>query len=56
MESLRLSHSPDLNPIEYKFDQLKRRVKAENPQNKQQLELAELKAGKVFQTLRPRVW
>ncbi len=37
---------PDLNPIEHEFHQLKRRVKAENPQNKQQLELAALKAGK----------
>jgi len=27
----------DLNPIEHEFDQLKRRVKAETPQNKQQL-------------------
>ncbi len=40
------SHSPDLNPIEHEFHQLKRRVKAETPQNKQQLELAALKAGK----------
>ncbi len=47
MESLRLpSQSPDLNPIEHEFHQLKRRVKAETPQNKQQLELAALKAGK----------
>ncbi len=40
------SQSPDLNPIEHEFHQLKRRVKAETPQNKQQLELAALKAGK----------
>ncbi len=47
MESLRMpSQSPDLNPIEHEFHQLKRRVKAETPQNKQQLELAALKAGK----------
>ncbi len=39
------SQSPDLNPIEHEFHQLKRRVKAETPQNKQQLELAALKAG-----------
>ncbi len=39
------SQSPDLNPIEHEFDQLKRRVKAETPQNKQQLELVALKAG-----------
>ncbi len=39
------SQSPDLNPIEHEFQQLKRRVKAETPQNKQQLELAALKAG-----------
>ncbi len=46
MESLRLpSQSLDLNPIEHEFHQLKRRVKAETPQNKQQLELAALKAG-----------
>ncbi len=36
------SQSPDLN---HEFHQLKRRVKAETPQNKQQLELAALKAG-----------
>ncbi len=35
----------DLNLIEHEFDQLKRRVKAETPQNKQQLELAALNAG-----------
>ncbi len=40
------SQSPDLNPIEHEFHQLKRRVKAQTPQNKQQLELAALKAGK----------
>ncbi len=40
------SQSPDLHPIEHEFHQLKRRVKAETPQNKQQLELAALKAGK----------
>ncbi len=40
------SQSPDLNLIEHEFHQLKRRVKAETPQNKQQLELAALKAGK----------
>ncbi len=32
------SQSPDLNLIEHEFHQLKRRVKAETPQNKQQLE------------------
>ncbi len=37
------SQSPDLNPIEHEFHQLKRRVRAETPQNKQ---LAALKAGK----------
>ncbi len=31
------SQSPDLNPIEHEFHQLKRSVKAETPQNKQQL-------------------
>ncbi len=40
------SLSPDLIPIEHEFQQLKRRVKTETPQNKQQLELAALKAGK----------
>ncbi len=40
------NQSPDLNVIEHEFHQLKRRVKAETPQNKQQLELAALKAGK----------
>ncbi len=44
------SQSLDLNLIEHEFHQLKSRVKAETPQNKQQLELAALKAGKVFQT------
>ncbi len=39
------SQSPDLNQIEHEFHQLKGRVKAETPQNKQQLELAALKAG-----------
>ncbi len=38
------SQSPDLNPIEHEFQQMKTRIKA--PQNKQQLELAALKAGK----------
>ncbi len=42
------SQSPDLNPIEHDFLQLKRRVKAETPQNKQQLELAALKAGEIM--------
>ncbi len=37
------SQSPDLNLIE--FHQMKRRVKTETPQNKQQLESAKLKAG-----------
>ncbi len=32
--------------IEHEFHQLKRRVKTETPRNKQQLELAALKAGK----------
>ncbi len=51
------SQSPDLNPIEHRtFHQLKRRVKAETSQNKQQLELAALKAGEIFQRMRPRVW
>ncbi len=40
------SQSPDWNPIEHDFHQLKRRVKAETPWNKQRLELAALKAGK----------
>ncbi len=40
------SQSPDLNLIEHEFHQLTRRLKAETPQNKQQLELATLKAGK----------
>ncbi len=42
------SQSPDLNPIEHEFHQLKSRVKAEIPQNEQQLELAALKAGKII--------
>ncbi len=42
------SQSPDLNPIEHEFHQLKRRVKAETLQNKQQLELAALKTGKKY--------
>ncbi len=42
------SQSLDLNSIEHELPQLKGRVKAETPQNKHQLELAELKAGKVF--------
>ncbi len=50
------SQSPDLNPTEHGVHQLKRRVKEETPQNKQQLELAALKAGKVFQRMRSRVW
>ncbi len=37
------SESPDLNLTEHEFHRLKRRVKAETPQNKQQLELAALK-------------
>ncbi len=41
-----ICQSPDLNPIEHEFLQLKRRVKAETPQNKQQLELAALKTEK----------
>ncbi len=40
------SQSPDVNLIEHEFHQLKRRVKAETPQNKQQFELATIKAGK----------
>ncbi len=40
------SQSQDLNPIEREFHQMKRRIKAETPQNKQQLELAAVKAGK----------
>ncbi len=39
------SQSPELNPIEHECHQPKRRVKAETPQNKQQLELAALKPG-----------
>ncbi len=39
------SQSLDLNPIEREFHQLKRRVKAETPQNKQQFELAAFKTG-----------
>ncbi len=50
------SQSPDLNLIEHEFHQLKRKVKAETPQNKQQLELAALKAGKIFQRMRPLRW
>ncbi len=40
------SQSPDLNPIKHEFHQLKRRVKTETAKNKQQLDLAALKAGK----------
>ncbi len=40
------SQSPDLNPIEHEFHQLKRRVKTETPKNKHQLQMAALKAGK----------
>ncbi len=40
------NQSPDLNPNERGFQKLKRRVKEETPQKKQQLELAALKAGK----------
>ncbi len=40
------SQSPDVNLTEHEFHRLKRRVKAETPQNKQQLELAALKEGK----------
>ncbi len=40
------SQSPDINQIEHEFHQLKRRVKAETPQNKQKLKLAAIKAGK----------
>ncbi len=40
MESLCPNKFPDLTPIEHEFHQLKRRVKTETPQNKQQLELA----------------
>ncbi len=50
------SQSPDLNLIEHELHQLKRRIKAETPQNKQQLELAALKTEKVFQRMRSRVW
>ncbi len=43
------SQSTDLNPIKLEFHRLKRRVNAETPQNKQQLELAALKDwGKYF--------
>ncbi len=42
------SQSPDLNPIAHEFHQLKRSVKAETSQNKQQLKLAALKAGESF--------
>ncbi len=44
------SQSPDLNPIEHEFDQLKRRVKAETPLNKQQLELAFIKGWEMDET------
>ncbi len=42
------SQSPDLNPIEHEFDQLKKRVKAETPLNKQQLELAFIKGWEKY--------
>ncbi len=48
------SQSPDLNPIEHEFHQLKRRVKAETPQNKQQLELAASKARKSISKDEPK--
>ncbi len=48
------SQSPDLNPIEHEFHQLKRRVKAETPQNKQQLELAASKAGESISKDEPK--
>lgn len=38
------SQSPDLNPIEHAFHLLKRRLKSETPQNKQQLKMAAVKA------------
>ncbi len=44
------SQSADLNLIEHEFHQLKRRIR------QKQLELTALKAGKVFQRMRPRVW
>ncbi len=44
------SQSPDLNPIEHEFDQLKKRVKAETPLNKQQLELAFIKGWEMDET------
>ncbi len=46
------SQSPDLNPIEHEFHQLKRRVKTETPQNN----WLHQRLGKVFQRMRPRVW
>ncbi len=42
------SQVPDLNPIEHELHQLKRRLKAETPQNKQQLELAALKSAECI--------
>ncbi len=42
------SQSPALNLIEHEFHQLKKKIKAETSQNKQQLELAALKAGKII--------
>ncbi len=50
------SQSPDLNPIEHEFHQAEEESKSRNSPNKQQLELAALKAGEVFQSMRPRVW
>ena len=38
------SQSPDLNPMEHAFHLLKRRLKSELPQNKQQLKMAAVKS------------